>query len=350
MNKEKMEKFIDTYLHGKNVMEDDHLRLSFLIANGVYPELLAFLENEILTNYDESQLKNNHDRNHIFTVLVNAYILSNNIMPNMITGFSRLIINSLENINMDDLDDNILDTLGRVLEKDFVRDFNKIITAVYLHDIGLCKNILEYFPFKIRVEDKIMYEFAATIPNYSSGDGIFENVTEFRKYLNSTKDFSNDDIKDNHHITGYIATRYYFADKLKRWFTSEEIKEIAMMVYEHRASRIDFDENTSYLSKILSQADRCFYYTKPEDFIKRMYLELKIKNPLATMTELAKMTIEKCRAKVGENGYAYKKIEQCYPDDSGYKRFKEEAIKTLSGTEDELNGIILAIELNRKEE
>ena len=114
-------------------------------------------------------------------------------------------------------------------------------------------------------------------------------------------------------------------EKLKTFFTDEQIQIMSEAVEDHRSS-LETDPRTVY-GKIVSSADR---NTSVEVTLKRCYSYNKKHSPDLNESEL----IEKCRqfllGKFGINGYARNKM---YFDDKEYKKYLDDITELASNSE-----------------
>ena len=114
-------------------------------------------------------------------------------------------------------------------------------------------------------------------------------------------------------------------EKIKKWFTEEEIKIIKEAIEDHRASS-DHEPRSIY-GKIVSTADRSI---KSIDIcIKRTYLYFKKNNPeLTTKEEQINRIYEHLNNKYGKNGYA-----KTYLYDEEFENAKVKFVEALQDKE-----------------
>ena len=114
-------------------------------------------------------------------------------------------------------------------------------------------------------------------------------------------------------------------EKLKTFFTDEQIQIMSEAVEDHRSS-LETDPRSVY-GKIVSSADR---NTSVEVTLKRCYSYNKKHSPDLNESEL----IEQCRqfllGKFGVNGYARNKM---YFDDKEYKKYLDDITELASNNE-----------------
>ena len=110
-------------------------------------------------------------------------------------------------------------------------------------------------------------------------------------------------------------------DNLLRFFSMDQIKEMAVAVYDHRASSKLPEPRTIY-GKIVSSADRNVILEAP---LKRTYEFRKKHSPNLTLDEMIEESRQHIMDKYGKKGYAKKKM---YFKDEDYKKFLKE-IKAL---------------------
>ena len=111
-------------------------------------------------------------------------------------------------------------------------------------------------------------------------------------------------------------------DKIKKWFTEEEIQIIKEAIVDHRAS--SNHEPRSIYGKIVSTADRTI--KSIDDCIKRTYLYGKKNYPeLSTKKEQMNRIYEHLNDKYGPNGYA-----KTYLYDEEFEIAEKKFIEALS--------------------
>ena len=114
-------------------------------------------------------------------------------------------------------------------------------------------------------------------------------------------------------------------DKIKKWFTKDEIQIIKEAIEDHRAS--SNHEPRSIYGKIVSTADRTI--KSIDDCIKRTYLYGKKNYPeLSTKKEQMNRIYEHLNDKYGPNGYA-----KTYLYDEEFEIEKKKFIEALSNKE-----------------
>jgi len=121
----------------------------------------------------------------------------------------------------------------------------------------------------------------------------------------------------NHEIVS--AQIFYKDDKIKQFFTSEEIEIIKEAIEDHRAS--SNKEPRSIYGKIVSSADR---NTSLEDIIKRAYLYRIEHYGTNNIDEIILESQKHIKEKYGSRGYAKEKM---YFQDLEYDKFLEEIDK-----------------------
>ena len=111
-------------------------------------------------------------------------------------------------------------------------------------------------------------------------------------------------------------------NKIKKWFTEEEIQTIKEAIEDHRAS--SNHEPRSIYGKIVSTADRTI--KRIDDCIKRTYLYGKKNYPeLSTKRQQINRIYEHLNDKYGLNGYA-----KTYLYDEEFETAKKKFIEALS--------------------
>lgn len=114
-----------------------------------------------------------------------------------------------------------------------------------------------------------------------------------------------------------VSAEMLLADeKLKDFFTDEQIKVMSEAVYDHRSSMKS--EPRSIYGKIVSSADRNVSVDGP---LKRTYAYRLKHNPDSTLDEIIESSRQHIMDKFGEKGYA---TEKMYFDDPDYKIFLKE--------------------------
>ena len=121
-----------------------------------------------------------------------------------------------------------------------------------------------------------------------------------------------------HHIDAKnhekISSEMLFADeKLKNFFSDDEIKIMSEAVYDHRAS-MDGEPRSIY-GKIVSSADR---NTLIEVILKRTYAYRLEHNPNDSLEDIIESSRQHIINKFGKKGYA---TEKMYFEDLDYKKF-----------------------------
>lgn len=125
-------------------------------------------------------------------------------------------------------------------------------------------------------------------------------------------------------------------DKIKKWFTEEEIQIIKEAIVDHRAS--SNHEPRSIYGKIVSTADRTI--KSIDDCIKRTYLYGKKNYPdLSTKKEQINKIYEHLNDKYGPNGYA-----KTYLYDEEFEIAKKKFIEALSNKDNFIKRIENVIE------
>lgn len=137
-----------------------------------------------------------------------------------------------------------------------------------------------------------------------------------------------------------ISAEIMFQDeKLKEFFTKEELKTVKEAIEDHRASS-NKDPRSIY-GKIVSSADRS---NTVEDCLSRTYTYGKKLDPKATDEELFLRAHEVLLKKFGENGYA-----KFYFKDSIYEKFLTDLRELLADKENYINVQRKYIEKLKKE-
>lgn len=118
------------------------------------------------------------------------------------------------------------------------------------------------------------------------------------------------DAKNHEKVSSEILLK---DEKLKEFFTTEEIKTMAEAVYDHRASLKG--EPRSIYGKIVSSADRNTLIDIP---LKRTYAYRIEHNSYETLDEIIEESRQHIIKKFGKNGYAKDKM---YFEDIDYIKF-----------------------------
>ena len=167
---------------------------------------------------------------------------------------------------------------------------------------------LEHIKYVIRRSLK----FAKTIPNINMNMVyVIAAYHDIGHYI---------DAKNHEKISSEMLLK---DEKLKEFFTEEEIRIMADAVYDHRAS-MEGDPRTIY-GKIVSSADRnntvkkCLY---------RSYFYGKKLDPNASDPELYERAYNVLKKKFGEGGYA-----KFFFKDKKYEKFLKDLRKLLSDKE-----------------
>ena len=125
-------------------------------------------------------------------------------------------------------------------------------------------------------------------------------------------------------------------DKLKEFFSCEELEIIKYAIEDHRAS--SGIEPRNIYGKIVSAADK---QMTVEDAISRTYFYSKRHNPEFSHTEILNEVYRHLEDKFGRNGYA-----KVYIKDEEFENFKKELIKLLDNKDnffEKVNIIIKSI-------
>ena len=150
-----------------------------------------------------------------------------------------------------------------------------------------------------------------------------------------------------HDIGHYIDSKYHEKisaeimskdEKLKEFFSEEQLQVIKEAIEDHRAS--SNSEPRSIYGKIVSSADR---NNKVESCLERTYYYGKKLNPNATDSELYERAFKCLNEKFGYNGYAkfyfkdkeydnfLKDIREILKDKEEFCKIQEKHIKILEG-------------------
>lgn len=126
-----------------------------------------------------------------------------------------------------------------------------------------------------------------------------------------------------HHIDAKnhekVSAEIFLKDqKIKSFFTEDQIKIIAEAIEDHRSS-LEYEPRSVY-GKIVSTADK---NTSIDDVLKRTYSYYKKHKPDASLEEIIEDSRLHLIDKFGENGYANKKM---YFDDKEFKQFLKDII------------------------
>ena len=111
-------------------------------------------------------------------------------------------------------------------------------------------------------------------------------------------------------------------EKLKQFFTDEQIEVMAQAVYDHRAS-LEYEPRSIY-GKIVSSADRNTSINIP---LKRTYEYRKKHMPDDSINDIIEDSRRHLIDKFGENGYAKEKM---YFEDEDYKKFLKDIVVLTS--------------------
>lgn len=115
-------------------------------------------------------------------------------------------------------------------------------------------------------------------------------------------------------------------EKLKEYFTKEEIEEMVFAVEDHRAS-LEYEPRSIY-GKIVSSADRNTLIEVP---LKRTYAYRIQHNPEASLEQIIEESRLHLKNKFGKEGYA---TEKMYFEDNDYKLFLEEIAELVDNEEE----------------
>jgi len=115
-------------------------------------------------------------------------------------------------------------------------------------------------------------------------------------------------------------------EKLKEYFTKEEIEEMVFAVEDHRAS-LEYEPRSIY-GKIVSSADRNTLIEVP---LKRTYAYRIEHNPEASLEQIIEESRLHLKNKFGKEGYA---TEKMYFEDNDYKLFLEEIAELVNNEEE----------------
>lgn len=115
-------------------------------------------------------------------------------------------------------------------------------------------------------------------------------------------------------------------EKLKEYFTKEEIEEMVFAVEDHRAS-LEYEPRSIY-GKIVSSADRNTLIEVP---LKRTYAYRIEHNPEASLEQIIEESRLHLKNKFGKEGYA---TEKMYFEDNDYKLFLEEIAELVDNEEE----------------
>ena len=139
-----------------------------------------------------------------------------------------------------------------------------------------------------------------------------ENINEEMVYtVAAYHDIGHHIDKDNHEkISADILKK---DNKLKEFFSEEEIKIMQDAVEDHRAS--NKEEPRNIYGKIVSSADR---NTSVEEMLKRTYSYNKKHYPYLSEEEIKNECYKHLKNKYGKDGYATKKM---YFDDEEYNEY-----------------------------
>ena len=118
-------------------------------------------------------------------------------------------------------------------------------------------------------------------------------------------------------------------EKLKDYFTKEEIEEMVFAVEDHRAS-LEYEPRSIY-GKIVSSADRNTLIEVP---LKRTYAYRIEHNPEASLAQIIEESRLHLKNKFGKEGYA---TEKMYFEDNDYKLFLEEIAELVDNEEEFIN-------------
>ena len=115
-------------------------------------------------------------------------------------------------------------------------------------------------------------------------------------------------------------------EKLKEYFTKEEIEEMVFAVEDHRAS-LEYEPRSIY-GQIVSSADRNTLIEVP---LKRTYAYRIEHNPEASLEQIIEESRLHLKNKFGKEGYA---TEKMYFEDNDYKLFLEEIAELVDNEEE----------------
>ena len=114
--------------------------------------------------------------------------------------------------------------------------------------------------------------------------------------------------------------------KLKEYFSKEEIDEMVCAVEDHRAS-LEYEPRSVY-GKIVSSADRNTLIEVP---LKRTYAYRIGHNPESSLEQIIEESRLHLKNKFGKEGYA---TEKMYFEDNDYKLFLEEIAELVDNEEE----------------
>ena len=115
-------------------------------------------------------------------------------------------------------------------------------------------------------------------------------------------------------------------EKLKEYFSKEEIDEMVCAVEDHRAS-LEYEPRSVY-GKIVSSADRNTLIEVP---LKRTYAYRIEHNPESSLEQIIEESRLHLKNKFGKEGYA---TEKMYFEDNDYKLFLKEIAELVDNEEE----------------
>lgn len=115
-------------------------------------------------------------------------------------------------------------------------------------------------------------------------------------------------------------------EKLKEYFSKEEIDEMVCAVEDHRAS-LEYEPRSVY-GKIVSSADRNTLIEIP---LKRTYAYRIEHNPESSLEQIIEESRLHLKNKFGKEGYA---TEKMYFEDNDYKLFLKEIAELVDNEEE----------------
>ena len=115
-------------------------------------------------------------------------------------------------------------------------------------------------------------------------------------------------------------------EKLKEYFSKEEIDEMVCAVEDHRAS-LEYEPRSVY-GKIVSSADRNTLIEVP---LKRTYAYRIGHNPESSLEQIIEESRLHLKNKFGKEGYA---TEKMYFEDNDYKLFLKEIAELVDNEEE----------------
>lgn len=205
-------------------------------------------------------------------------------------------------------------------------------------------------------EDLKKYIEENILPSYNKND-LGHNIEHIKYVINRSMKFAEKVPEVNYDMVYMVAAYHdigHYIDaknhekvsaeillkdnKLKDFFTEEEINIMFEAVCDHRAS-LEYEPRSIY-GKIVSSADR---NTSIDLSLKRTYFYHINKKPNASLEEIMEDARQHLISKFGKKGYA---TEKMYFEDPEYQKFLKDIIKLTEDKTTFMNEFLKANGLN----